>query len=308
MLRLGRRLLLAAICLFTAPWAAASEPPLVLVASERSGAYGEAIEALLGELERSGLSRAEVVIITTKELATLATRAPRLVIAIGSAAAQALADGDSRLQHLYTLLPKSAADPLLARRRQGKPASAIYLDQTYSRQLDLLRLALPEARQLAVLLGPAAPTLPPALSSAAAERGLHLNSGLVEANSSLYPVLQQLLGRSDVLLALADPAIFNSNSIQNILLASFRARVPLLAFSPAYVKAGALLAIYATPAQIGTQTGVLARAVLLGKALPAPQYPTQFTLQINQHVAHSLGLSLDESELSQKLKEMERTQ
>ena len=295
---------LAAGCLLLAG-AAGAEAPLLLVTSERGGSYAEAIDALLAELERGGIARSEVNLLNPAEFLAQPAAAPRLSIALGSAAAQALADSDSKAPQIYALLPRSALDRLLAARRPGRAISAVYLDQPFSRQLDLLRLALPENKNVAVLWGPASRALSPALGAAAAERGLRLAGGFVERSESLYPVLQQLLGDADVLLAVAEPSIYNSNSIQNILLASFRARVPLLAFSPAYVKAGALLAIYSTPAQIGTQAAGLARTVLQGRTLPAPQYPAQFTIQVNQHVARSLRVNIDESALILKLREME---
>ena len=45
--------------------------------------------------------------------------------------------------------------------------------------------------------------------------------------------------------------------------------------------------------------------MLQGRTLPAPQYPAQFTIQVNQHVARSLRVNIDESALILKLREME---
>ena len=109
-----------------------------------------------------------------------------------------------------------------------------------------------------------------------------------------------------MLLALADPQIYNSSSIQNILLASFRAQVPMLAFSPAYVRAGALLAVYSSPAQIGQQAGVIARGALQCRALGLPQYPQDFQVSVNEHVARSLGLSLEPQALTERLRRLEK--
>lgn len=285
---------------------AAGEPPAVLiVASERGGGYAETIEALTIELERGGLSRSSIAVIGSAEWATQTVVPTRLQIAIGSSAAQLLHDSDSKLAQLYTLLPRSSAERLLAARRPGRTVAALCLDQPLARQLDLLRLALPEQKNLAVLWGPASRGQQAELLNVATERGLRLLGAHVERGDALYPTLRQLLGEADVLLAIADPLIYNSSSIQNILLASFRARVPLIAFSPAYVKAGALMAIYSTPAQIGSQAGAMARSLLQGRTLAALQFPLQFNLQVNQHVAHSLGLHLDESALFVKLREQE---
>ena len=300
------RVAIAVALLLGAAPALAVEPLIVVVASEQGGSHAEATEALLTELEQGGVGRGQVALIGRGDAATLGGHTPRLAIALGSAAAQALSDSESKVSQLYALLPRAAAEPLLAKAQGHRVASAIYLDQAYARQLELLRLALPEQRNVGVLWGPASEAHKPALSEAAAVRGLRLVSHSVDSSASLYAQLQRTLDEAQVLLAVAEPSIWNSSSIQYILLASFRARVPLVAFSPAYVRAGALLAIYATPAQIGSQAGVMARAVLAGRALPPPQYPAQFTVQVNGHVARALGLQLNENELTAKLLESER--
>jgi ABC-type uncharacterized transport system substrate-binding protein len=105
---------------------------------------------------------------------------------------------------------------------------------------------------------------------------------------------------------MADPQVFNGNTLPNILLASYRARIPVMAFSPAYVKAGALLSLHSTPSQVGSQAGVVARSALQGAALPAPQYPTDFTVSVNDYVARSLGLGLDATTLSERLHSLEK--
>jgi ABC-type uncharacterized transport system substrate-binding protein len=128
----------------------------------------------------------------------------------------------------------------------------------------------------------------------------------VSGDGFLFPQLKKVLADADVLLALADQQVFNPQTIQNILLASFRAQVPMVGFSPAYVRAGALLAIFSTPEQIGRQSAALAKDVLQGKGLPAtPLYPSNFSVMVNDHVARSLGLSLEPSTLTARLKSAE---
>jgi putative ABC transport system substrate-binding protein len=133
-------------------------------------------------------------------------------------------------------------------------------------------------------------------------RGLELLEASVERDGSVFTGLKRVLEDADVLLAVPDSQVYNSSSIQNILLTSFRAKVPLVAFSPAYVRAGALLAVHATPAQIGVQAATIARGVLQGKALsPTPLYSQDFMVTVNDHVARSLGLTLDAQALNVRL-------
>lgn len=281
-------------------------PSVVIVSSERSAAYMAAAEALVGELERGGVARQAVAQLTSAEFSAAAPLAPKLFVALGAEAARVLARADLRVPVLCALLPRGSFEQALlaSGRKASSQFSALYLDQPWSRQLELIRLALPGARRLGVLWGPESQAQAPALRAQA--RGLELVEASVGLNEPLFPSLKSVLENADVLLAVADPQLYNSASIQNILLASFRARVPLVAFSPAYARAGALFALHVTPAQIGVQAAELARAVLQGKALsPTPMYSQDFSVAVNEHVARSLGLTLDPQALREQLRRSE---
>lgn len=281
---------------------------VVIVSSERSAAYLAASEAMLGELERTGVPRDNVVQLTSAEFAAAAPLAPRLFVALGAEAARVLARADVRVPVLCALLPRASFEQALLAggRKVSSQFAALYLDQPWGRQLELIRLALPGARRIGVLWGPESQAQAAALRAQSQARGLELVEASIAPGELLFPSLKNVLDNADVLLAVADPQIYNSASIQNILLASFRARIPLVAFSPAYVRAGALFALHVTPAQVGVQAAELARALLQGKALPpTPIYAQNYSVAVNEHVARSLGLVLDEQVLRAQLRRWE---
>lgn len=288
--------------------ARANEPAVVVVSSERSAAYQEAADAVTAELARLTDARREALQLMAGDLPAYRGPAPRLYIALGTEACAQLVRATVSAPVLCTLLPRSSFERVLrdTGRRTGATLSALYLNQPLGRQLDLMRLALPQARRVGVLWG--ADSLPQEalLESAAQARGIKVVGVPVKPEEPVFNGLKKILDESDLLLALADPQIYNSSSIQNILLASFRAQVPMLAFSPAYVRAGALMAVYSTPAQIGQQAGLLARGVLQGQPLGVPQYPLQFEVSVNEHVARSLGLQLEAGALADRLRRLER--
>lgn len=305
--RLRALILLLWLGLFAGSLASAGAT-LVIVSSERSAVYMEAEQALMGELERGGLARGEMQQLTVAQWAAAGPLTPKLFVTVGADAAQALAKAALRSPVLCILLPRNSFERAL--RESGRKAStqfsALYLDQPLSRQLELIRLALPDARRVGVLWGQESQGQDAALKSLALARGLELVEATVGRDESLFPHLKSVLQETDLLLAVPDPQLYNSSSIQNILLASFRARVPLMAFSPAYVRAGALLALHVTPAQTGLQAAAMARAVLQGKALPAtPLYSQDFDIAVNEHVARSLGLTLDAQALRTQLRRRE---
>jgi len=144
------------------------------------------------------------------------------------------------------------------------------------------------------------------LQTAANTHGLVLRAARVDDDATLFSVLQSVLDDSDVLLAQADPLVFNSQSIQNILRTSIRVEVPLVAFSPAYVRAGALLALYSTPTQAGTQAARAVLEVLAMRSLPERALdPDDFEISVNEQVARVLALKLDAQALRLALKRQE---
>lgn len=287
----------------------AAAASLVIVRSDRSAAYVAAAQAMVTDLgQSSGLTSDDVIQLTAQEWPLSGGLSPKLVVTLGAEAAQAVVGSDVKAPVLSALLPRSSFERIL--RTQGRKVSgqlsAIYLDQPLSRQLALIRHALPAARRVGVLWGSESLIHAPSLRSLAPLSGLQFVEANVVANEPLFPDLKRVLDDSDVLLALADPSVFNSNTIQNVLLSSFRARVPVLAFSPAYVRAGALIALYVTPVQVGQQAALVARGVLQGKLLPPlPLYAQNFSVAVNEHVARSLGLTLDADELASQLRQRE---
>lgn len=300
----------AGLCLMTygSVWATGAVSVWVAL-SDTGGAHAEAAAALRAEIEQAQPGRIEWRVAHWSQFASPKPE-PQWVVAVGIAAhrgMQELFAGDTTPPPLLSILvPRLAferiADP--ARLRAGS-LSAVFLDQPPGRQLDMIRLALPAVRNVGILVSRESKGHAPALEKAAKDRGLQLVTSQVD-QSGLFPSLQSLLPEVELLLALPDPAVFNSQTAANILTAAYRRQVPLVGFSPAYVKAGALLALYSTPAQVGARGGELLRQALPGKSLPPPQWPREFAVAINRDVAHSLGLALDERHLGEQLRQRDR--
>lgn len=299
-------------------WGAWAQAPdamarVVIVSSDAATAYTQTAEALTDQLVRQGIARADIAQSLAADLAARfkSGKAPRpaVYVALGSEATQLLVASGTPAPVLSALIPRRSFDHIV--RSLGKTVSArlsaIYLDQPLARQLALVRLALPQVRRLGVLWGDESADQVAGLRSLAAANGLELQETRVTQADDLPLALAQVLGGSDVLLALADPAIYNGNTLQNILMSSFRARVPLVAFSPAYVRAGAVLALYTTPLQAGQQAAELVLGILRGKPLPDRVVePNIFEVGVNAHVARVLDLTLDAQALRLALRRLER--
>jgi ABC-type uncharacterized transport system substrate-binding protein len=285
----------------------ASAAEVLVLSSDRSASYADASQAVVSELVRQGVRRTDITQLAVPDVSPAdlaAAQGAKVWVTLGSEALTRALQRDGHPPLISALIPRQGFERLV-RDNPGK-AAAVYLDQPFTRQLELIHQALPDVKRIGVLWGQDSLLQQTSLQAAAQARGMDIVSGPVVSTSSLFSGLKTVLDDAGVLLAVADPQVYNGGTIANILLATYRVRVPVVAFSPAYVKAGALLAVYSTPRQIGVQAATLARTVLQGGPMPASQYPQEFDVAVNEHVARSLGLTLDEAALNERMRRLER--
>ena len=225
----------------------------------------------------------------------------------------------ARSASLYVALGQRAADAVTAA-GEGVPVINAYLTlEQYHR--------LPDKRQLTVLLdqplhrylafskytlqadsiGIIAETriLPNRSESDLLDRlGLVLNQYQVDPEHKLLPTLHRLLRHNDALLMLPRQSIYNRDSLKGVLLTSYRDRKPVISYSPAHVKSGALASIYSSPVDIGRHLSLLVNNHLQGKPLRGPnfRFARFYSISFNFRVARALGVKLPgETELRQYL-------
>ena len=291
----------ACLALVSAPATAAQ---VVVVLSDDSAPYQEVYQAVRARLDDGPhvLSRAYAEGLTAASL-----NGAQLAVTVGVRAAESVATLPVRTPVLAVLVPrawyvKSGRDRLGVSGRRS--VSAIYLDQPFERQAQLIRLALPDARRAGVLLSVEQSGLAGELEAALQAQQLDLVLEALPSDGRLMNALESVLSESDVLLAETDPLIFNRNTAQSLFLTSYRYRTPVLGYSRSLTRAGALLSLHSSPLQIGRQTAESVTAALQGGAvrLPLPDHPVYFSVSINEQVARSLGYTLpQEAELEKRL-------
>jgi len=290
------------------PSTAAALDGVTVVLSEEGGAYAQVSDKLRAVLSQSGgTARLPVKVMALKEGDSLRADPGQLLVAVGTGAMEALAQKNLPQPVLSVLVPRAAFEKVARQSdHQGDPRifSAITLDQPWARQFALIRHALPGRTKVGILLSPNSSEIATALNAAAKAAGFVAVIETVDVEANLLTTLKRLLGESDVVLAVPDPLIYNRNTVQSILLTTYRHQVPLLGFSPSYVKAGAIAAVFSVPEQIGQQAAEMIQRLVADRRLPLPQPPRYFSVGVNTQVARSLGISLDdEASLNNKLKQ-----
>lgn len=281
--------------------ASAAGPKLVLVRAEESVAVDEFVAGLRHRL--AGRAVVEEVRLGDAPAMPRVAGDVRLVMPVGVRALRTVLAAQSGELVLAALVPRSAFDRLVSE-ADGRRVSALFLDQPLARQMALIRVALPERTRVGVVLGPESRAALPAMRRIGERLDQTITDAEVDAERAIAGALEAVLGRSDVLLALPDPLIHNASTLQSLLLASYRQRVPVVGFSPAYTRAGALLSLHASPTQLAEQAADLAVGALTSGRLPAAQYSREFQVSVNRQVARSLAIDLpDDAVLVQRLRQ-----
>jgi len=276
----------------------------LLVLSEGAPAY-EMTARRIGELLGRQQPPQTVEAVPVAQVTASQLSEAKLVITIGTQAAESVVNSfqpDRLICALLTHQTFARLPPV----RAGAQRSAVFIDQPAYRQLALVRAALPGVRRLAVVYSDASLPLVDALK-AAAQPGMPVDSAAVSDDQPLYNALRDVLTDDSVLITVPDTTVYNNFTIQNVLLTAYRQHTPVIGFSPAYVRAGAVAAVYSTPEQVGDQVAAAALQVLRGGALPPPAFPLQFSVSTNPHVARSLSLDMPKPEqLEAQIRRTER--
>ena len=218
------------------------------------------------------------------------TQQADLIVTVGVKATDLMMDKAAPV--LAVMIPSTKYLDLQIKQIRVKQISAIYIDQPLSRQVALLSAALPENRRVGVLYSEESRIDLKELHNELDKQGYQLIAKKIRGSETLSSDLEDVLEHSDVLLAIPDSNIFNSSYIRNILLSSYRQRIPLVGLSQAYVNAGALCAIFSTPEQLAAQAGAEVILYAQTRHLPGPQPPALFTIAVNREVARTLDITI----------------
>lgn len=223
-----------------------------------------------------------------------ANSAPRLVLAVGSNAAHAALQAFPNVPLVATLIlnPEELAN--------SARAVGVLLDFPASIQWRWFRRVLPNARRVGVLLDPrSVGNRFRELEQLAKADGLNLISVDVTSPEALPTALRQLPNDLDALWGLASPTVLAPQTAKEILLYSFRNRVPFIGLSANWVKAGALYALDRDYTDLGRQCAELAEGLLNGTKISSTNYPRRVQLFVNLRTAEHMRLSLPDDLLNE---------
>ena len=234
--------------------------------------------------------------------AELVRRKVEVIVVDGTASAMATKAATATTPIVFAL----AADPVgsglvasLARPGGNLTGLSNLAADLSGKQLQLLKEAVPDASEVAVLFNPVNPATASMLNGAhAAARALAIQLQVIEVrmpNELRNAFSAMVRRRAGAVLTLADP-LFSSERVQLLKLAAEN-RLPVMIYERESVEAGGLMSYGPNYPDIYRRAAAYVDKILKG-AKPADlpiEQPTRFELVINLKTAKALGLTIPQS-------------
>jgi len=231
-----------------------------------------------------------------EQLSEIRKKNPRLFVALGSAAASQVAKVVKNTPVVFCMALNPVASGFIrSMASSGNNLTGASLDIPFHLQFEALRSIVPHAKKVGVIYNPQdTEGVIQQARKTAREMGLDLVAISIASEDKVPAALRSLDKTVDALWSVADSTTFSSGSAEFILLHTLRNRIPFMGLSPAFVKAGALMALEVDYQEVGAQCGGLAAKILTGdqpSSLPVTT-PQKITLHVNMKTAETIGLKI----------------
>jgi len=272
--------LIVALVLWALP---ASAREVLVVESVRSALYDQALKGFAGACPADSTTVVLSDYADPQLARVIREERPRLVVAVGDGALAAL-----RRIHRAPVVAMMA----LGLRSQEGGAAGVAGVELFVRPEQYLSLFKKlGARRVGVLYDPARTGWYLRLARAAArQQGLELVTREVNEPRQVLRQLTTLKGAVDALWLLPDSSAVTRETLEGYFLFAQAQAIPVVSFSAAHLRLGALAALEADRVELGRQAGELALQLLWGEApaeLP-PLFPRRVSLRTNDSVARRL--------------------
>jgi putative ABC transport system substrate-binding protein len=213
-----------------------------------------------------------------------------LVLAVGLKAALAARLEIDDTPVIFTMVLDPPKHDLAAPNMTG-----VLIEVPLDRQFGGIRSVLPKVKRIGVLYDPSksSQTIDDARRQAKAQ-GFDLVARQVTAEKEVPTSLRALLPTISALWLAPDSTVLSDESLRFILSTAFDQAVPVIGFSPEFVRSGALMSLSVDYGDVGRQAGTLARKILGGQlTLPLKSVPAdRIKMAINLKTAKFLGIQV----------------
>jgi len=216
---------------------------------------------------------------------------PDLILAIGSLALNVIGKNITEVPVIASMVLSNE------NLEKYKNVTGVSLAFSLKEQTTWLQKILPESRNIGVLYNSEKNRIQMnAANKLLKGKGLTLLQEQISNPTKIPQALKQLENKADVLWGLNDAMVLNPKTAKNILLFSFRNKIPFIGLSHAWVKAGALYALERDYLDIGLQCAEQATEILSGKNIDKVRIstPRKTLYSLNMKIADRLKIVFSE--------------
>ena len=241
------------------------------------------------EVVRIGGDRARAM----RVAAELTADPPPLIFALGEKAAWTAVHHGPNVPIVHAMV-----DDPVRYEIDGAFVTGVRADARPDAVLSKMRLYAPDVKRIGIIISSnnTNPRVGAAIS-AAKDAGFEVTARRVGTSRDVKRAFGNIRSEIDALWVLPDQDVIDPTSFHYLQREAIRARMPMLAWSPALVEAGALMAVTADGDRVARQAATLANRVLAGETAGAiqPVDPGATRVVLNRDTLDALGLDVDES-------------
>ncbi len=280
--------------------AATQQKQAVILSSRNSAPYKELIKGFRDyftgngrELQISEYGLDGDTVLPQDIVAKIGKNNIQAILSLGEAATKAAISSHSNIPIVACMVLNSNVIS------KARNATGVVLEFPVKEQFDWLRRFLPEARTVGVIYNPAEnrDKIKEA-GKIAKQMGLALAAREVNTPKDLPGALDSLANSADVLWGISDRVVLTPQTAKNVLLFSFRNRIPFIGLSAAWVKAGAFYSLDRDFEDMGEQCGeMIGRVLFAGDDIEAidPETPRDVTYSLNRKAIKRMKVSVPET-------------
>lgn len=281
-------------CMWSNPILAGKTAHILVVASSNDEPYQQAILGFKEQVSAHAtikfteLTLGKTQISDAKEIEQIK---PDLIYALGGDATKWASLGTSRIPIVATMVLK---DDVF---RKTANMTGVSLGYSLKIQFQWLKKFFPQQKTVAILFNPDEnAAVVQSAKAISQQEELKLVAIPVDSPKELPYALEQLASNIEILFAIPDETVMSVNTAKEVLLTSFRNKVPLIGLSDNWVKSGAFYALSWDYKDLGHQCADLAQKLLGGASVQTipPEHPRKVAYTINAKIAEHMNLEIPE--------------
>jgi ABC-type uncharacterized transport system substrate-binding protein len=292
-------LLLHVLLAFMASPAAAARVAVIM--SSRATEYEEALRGFKGAASHEIAAVYDMdgdPDLGRKYLAEIETKVkPDLIFAVGIWALQAVVSRPTSVPVVYAMV----LNPPSTIAANAKNVTGASMNIPVDQSIRLFKQLGPQIKRIGVIFNRnRTGYLVRQAQAVAREQGLELVTREIGSTKEVVKALESFQDGIDALWIVPDETLLSQAVVQQMLLFSYRRKIPLIGLSDHQAQMGALFALSFASEDIGRQAGELAQAILAGRAVTEIPYTNarKLYLTVNLKAAQKLGLEIPQAILA----------